>query len=156
MELDPIILASLELAKGQPPISSLTVEQVREGMAQRVEMVRAFAPADIDIVDVVIPGPGGALPIRLYRPPGTLVTAGLPVIVFLHGGGWALGSIETHDNVCRFLAQEGPLLVASVDYRLAPESKSPAQQQDAMAALKWAAAEISAAWRRSAPADRRR
>lgn len=143
MELDPIIVAALELTKGQPPISSLSVEQVRDGMAQRVEMLRGLAPAEIDVVDLVIAGPGGPLPVRLYRPAGTLVSARLPVILFLHGGGWALGSIETHDNVCRFLAQEGPLLVASVDYRLAPEHKSPAQQQDAMAALRWAAAEIA-------------
>lgn len=140
MELDPIIAQLLELGKGQPPISTLSVGQVREGLAQRVEMVRAFAPAAIETTDLSIDTPAGPLPIRLYRPPG--VAAPLPVMVYFHGGGWALGSIETHDNVCRFLAQEGPLLVASVDYRLAPEYKSPAQQQDAMAALNWAAAEI--------------
>lgn len=142
MELDPVIAQMLEMGKGQPPLESLPVAEARANMDQRLELLKPLAPADIETQDIRIPTPAGPLPIRLYRPPA--VAGPLPVVVWLHGGGWVLGSIETHDNVCRFLAQEGPLLVVSVDYRLAPEHKSPAQQADTMAALAWVAAEIAA------------
>ncbi len=142
MQLDPVIAQLLEAAKGQPPLESLSVADARASMNQRVELLKPFAPATIETQDMAIPTPAGPLPIRLYRQPG--VAGPLPVVVWLHGGGWVLGSIETHDNVCRFLAQEGPLLVVSVDYRLAPEFRSPAQQEDAFSALQWVSAEIAA------------
>jgi acetyl esterase len=96
-----------------------------------------FAPGDEveEISDRIIEGPGGPLRLRLYRPSGA--KAPLPVTLFFHGGGFACGPIEGHDNVCRSLAQRGATLVASVDYRLAPEAKFPAANQDALAALRW-------------------
>ncbi len=142
MALDPLIAQILEMSKGQPPLESLTVVEARAGMLMRVEMLRAFAPAGIETEDRAIETDAGQLPARVYRPAG--VQGPLPVLVWLHGGGWVLGSIETHDNLCRYLAQEGPLLVISIDYRLAPEAKAPAQQQDAMAGLRWVAAHAAA------------
>jgi acetyl esterase len=142
MELDPIIAQVLEMGKAQPPLESLSVADARANMDQRVELLKPFAPTDIETRDILIPASHGPLSVRLYR--SSTAAGPLPVVVWLHGGGWVLGSIETHDNVCRFLAQEGPLLVVSVEYRLAPEHRSPAQQADAMAALNWAAAEIAA------------
>lgn len=141
MELDPVIAQVLEMSKGQPALETMSVPEARAGMEQRVDLLKPFAPAAIETSDLAVATPAGPLPLRLYRPEG--VAGPLPTMIWFHGGGWVLGSIETHDNVCRFLAQAGPLLVVSVEYRLAPEHKSPAQQQDAMAALRWASAQIA-------------
>jgi acetyl esterase len=141
MELDPVIAQVLETGKGQPALESLSVAEARANMALRVELLKPFAPPGVATQDIAIETPAGPLPIRLYRPEGA--QPNLPVLVWLHGGGWVLGSIETHDNVCRFLATQGPLLVVSVDYRLAPEAKAPAQVEDTLAALRWAAGSIA-------------
>jgi len=87
------------------------------------------------ISDRVIDGPGGPLRLRIYRPHGA--TGSLPITLYFHGGGFVFGPIEGHDNVCRTLAQRAGTLVVSVDYRLAPEAKFPAANEDALAALRW-------------------
>ncbi|MGB9964147.1 alpha/beta hydrolase [Halobacterium hubeiense] len=87
------------------------------------------------VVDRTIPGPAGDLPVRLYRPAGD---GPFPTVVFYHGGGFVLGSLETHDLFCRHLARESGCVVMSVDYRLAPEHPFPAAVEDAYAALEWA------------------
>ena len=78
------------------------------------------------------------LAVRLYHPGHGQPPR--PVLVFLHGGGWVLGSIATHDPFCRLLAEAGQVIVASVEYRLAPEFRFPAQVEDTLAALAWARA----------------
>ena len=138
MELDPMIAQVLEISKAGPQLTGLSVADARAGMEQRVEMLRPLAPQGIATEDLSIATPAGPLPVRIYRPEAA--EGPLSTLVYLHGGGWVLGSLESHDNVCRFLAEKGPLLVVSVDYRLAPEHKAPQQQADAMAALNWAAA----------------
>jgi acetyl esterase/lipase len=92
--------------------------------------------------DVAIPGPSGTIPARLYDPPGAGLEA-RPLIVYLHGGCWALGDLETHDGVCRFLAASTAAAVLSVEYRLAPEHPFPAGLDDALAAFRWASAETA-------------
>ena len=89
------------------------------------------------ISDRTIEGPGGPLRLRIYRPyaPNPI----LPITLYFHGGGFTCGPVEGHDNVCRTLAHRAQSLVISVDYRLAPESKFPAANLDAMAALRWVA-----------------
>ncbi len=109
-ELDPVIAQVLKMGRGQPALKTLSVADARANMLMRVELLRSFAPQDLETQDLSVAGVAGPL----------------PVVVWLHGGGWVLGNIETHDNVCRFLGVEGPLLVVSVDYRLAPEAKAPA------------------------------
>ena len=136
MELDPMIAQLLEMSKDAPRLADVTLEEARAGMELRVEALKALAPQTVTTQDMAIDTPQGPLAIRLYRAEGA--EGPLPTLVYLHGGGWVLGSIETHDNVCRFLADRGPLLVISVDYRLAPEHRSPLQQADAQAALEWA------------------
>lgn len=99
------------------------------------------------VEDRVIPGPDDTqLPIRLYTPvaapPGPL-----PVLVFFHGGGFVIGSLDSHDSPCRLIANEARCLVVSVDYRLAPEHRFPAAVEDCLAAVGWVArnaAEINA------------
>lgn len=86
--------------------------------------------------DGPIPGPDGELPVRLYRPDAP---APYPTVVFFHGGGFVLGSLGTHDWLCRQLTRKTGAVVISVDYRLAPEHPFPAAVEDAYAATQWAA-----------------
>ena len=91
--------------------------------------------------DLAIPGPGGPIPVRLYRSAATGI---LPVLVFFHGGGWVVGDIESHDTGCRHLANRAECAVVSVDYRLAPEHKFPAAVEDCFAATAWVAGNAAA------------
>ena len=93
-------------------------------------------PAVAQVVDRTIPGPGGELPIRVYRPEGEKP---FPTVVFFHGGGFVTGSLDSHDALCRYLTRESGAVVVSVDYRLAPEHPFPAAAEDAIAATEWAA-----------------
>ena len=95
---------------------------------------RALRPAGLSVEDVVIPGPGGPLALRLYRPPGG---ASRPAVLYFHGGGWILGSLETHDDMCAEMAMGAGVVVVAVDYRLAPEHPHPAQFHDNLAARDW-------------------
>jgi acetyl esterase len=86
------------------------------------------------VEDRAIPGPGGDIPIRIYTPEGT---APFPVVVYFHGGGFVIGNRDTHDGVCRELANAAGTVVVSVDYRLAPEHPFPAAPDDCFAATRW-------------------
>ena len=85
--------------------------------------------------DDVLPGPNGPIPIRLYTPLGAAADP-LPAMIFFHGGGWVAGGLDTHDGVCRRLANASGCRLVSVDYRLAPEHPFPAGIQDAEAAVR--------------------
>ena len=89
------------------------------------------------VADRALPGPQGPVRVRVYDPEGSVRP--LPVLVYFHGGGWVYGSLDTHDGVCRALAARTPCVVASVDYRLAPEHRFPAAVEDAWAATAWVA-----------------
>src|SRR6185503_20250079 len=96
-----------------------------------------------EVIDRTIPGPAGTIPVRLYRPADS-GNRKLPAMLWLHGGGWALGSLDAYDSPCRFLAARCEMLVVAVDYRLAPEHKFPAGLEDCRAAWDWLAAEAAA------------
>jgi acetyl esterase/lipase len=85
--------------------------------------------------DIEIPGPAGALKARIYQPEGA---GPFPLVVYFHGGGWVIASKEVYDGGARGLAKQAKAVVVSVDYRLAPEAKFPAQHEDALATYKWA------------------
>ena len=85
---------------------------------------------------IQIPGAEGSIKARVYNPEPE-ASALLPVLVYFHGGGWVMGSIETHDALCRDLTNQANIIVVSVDYRLAPEHKFPAGLEDCYAALSW-------------------
>ncbi|MDB5445171.1 MAG: putative lipase [Phenylobacterium sp.] len=107
--------------------------------AQRLRTSRAIPPpqpdAAIGIADVMIPGPHGEIPLRIYRPAETPPTG---LLVNFHGGGWVMGSVESDDARCRSLLRASGAAIVSADYRLAPEHRFPAPLDDCRAALAWA------------------
>ncbi|MEB3021785.1 alpha/beta hydrolase [[Mycobacterium] crassicus] len=110
--------------------------------AVRASLESAPLPPDMpemaDIIDAEAAGPGGPIPLRIYRP--QLGEAPSPVIVHLHGGGLVMGSNHSFEPMARAMAAASGAAVVAVDYRLAPENPSPAQFEDAMAATEWTAA----------------
>lgn len=90
--------------------------------------------------DLVLPGPAGPLGARLYAPEGGEGSEGSPGLIYLHGGGLVTGDLDTHDGICRVLAEGGSVRVVSIDYRLAPEHPFPAALDDTLAAADWVAA----------------
>jgi acetyl esterase len=116
-----------------------TVRQVRSGLARGTAIVRGRTVQPVSARDLTV---AGRLPGRLYEPAGLPRSRGL--LVFYHGGGWVVGTLETHDNLCRYLALAGGVRVLSVGYRLAPEHPFPAATQDAVAAFGWAVASAEA------------
>jgi acetyl esterase len=128
-------LESLQRRLGKAPT---VAEMVGAPLAQRKgtlapRWMARRAPVDVVATDLEVPSRGGGLPVRTYR-----AAAGpLPAVAYLHGGGWALGGLDTLDHVCRRMAKEAGVLVASIDYRLAPEHPFPAAIEDCADALGW-------------------
>ena len=118
------------------PFHQLTPREARDQMLLGSRFLASSEPVH-SVEDRFIPGPGGPLRVRLYRPADRQP---LPALVYLHGGGWLMGSIQTHDSYCRSLCRRAELVVVSVDYRLAPEHKFPAAVEDAYAAACWVGA----------------
>ena len=126
---------------GRPPYETLTPAEARAFYLQGRVVTNPEPPELKSVKPLEIPSPSGAIPARIYTPKKLRQANGLsPCLVFFHGGGWVIGDIDSHDVVCRKLADEGELIVISVDYRLAPEHKFPAAVDDAIAATKWIAA----------------
>jgi acetyl esterase len=135
MPLDPHAKKLLETlnAAGVTDMSRMAPEQMREGFERLAAMVGMNGVAADAVEDRDLPGPGGAIPVRLYAPKGS-GAARLPGLIYFHGGGGVFGSIASHDSFCRVLANAGACRVVSVGYRLAPEHKFPAAVADAFAA----------------------
>jgi len=135
MPLDPKIKALLDQMAGLPRIEELSVAAARKQVESRI-------PANLPTLAVAsvlnrsIPGPGVDLRVRIYTPNGN---GPFPLMVFFHGSGFVLCSLDTHDGTCRNLCSAAGCIVVSVDYRLAPENKFPAGPEDCYAATKWAA-----------------
>jgi acetyl esterase len=125
---------------GRPPYETVSPAEAREFYAQ-ARFVSNPEPPELEKVQpIAIPSPAGPIPARIYTPKNLRKADGLaPCLVFFHGGGWVIGDLDSHDVVCRKLADEGELIVVSVDYRLAPEHKFPAAVDDAIAATRWIA-----------------
>ena len=124
----PIISLSAEEARAQPTPADAVAALLRE-------REQSTAPLSIGKTkNRTIPGPGGDIPIRIYTPQGD---GPFPVIVYFHGGGWVIATIDTYDSSARALAKTVDAIVVSVEYRKAPEHKFPAAHEDAYAAYRW-------------------
>lgn len=132
MPLHPLIAAELAAAAGTPPYHSMPIAQARAQMRQ------AYARQSVidlpQVHDLSLPGPAGAIPVRIYRPVDQ--EKRLPLTVFFHGSGFCALDLDTHDEICRRLALGSGSVVASVDYRLAPEHPFPAGPDDCLAAVR--------------------
>lgn len=120
---------------GIPPWHTLSAVEGRGIYRSRAALFQGERLDVGHVTDRVIPGPVGDIPIRVYRPPGVP----RPVFIYLHGGGWTLGDLDTHDMVCRRLSLAADCLVVSVAYRLGPEDPYPAPMDDVVAVVRWVA-----------------
>ncbi|MFS8049454.1 alpha/beta hydrolase [Rhizobium sp. BR 314] len=139
MTLDSDIAAFLKRIASAPPLESLSLEEARaaskglvqlQGPTEQVAQIDTFSVSTVD---------GAAILVRIYKPIVPLSDPA-PVIVFAHGGGWFRCTLDDYDNPCRSLANATECVVASVDYRLAPEFKFPTPLEDYYAAVSWVAA----------------
>ena len=139
MPVNPQIQEILDFmaARKAPPLNTLAPPQARIAMAKARTLVRGDEVPLARIEDRSFPGPAGPIPVRLYA---DSTGTPLPMLLYLHGGGFVVGDLESHDDVCRRLARAAGCLVISVDYRLAPEHQFPAGLDDSFAAAQWVTA----------------
>ena len=135
--LDPQARALIDrmIEKGVPPTHTLTPEQARAFYRDRRGFTQPEPPAMAEVRDLSV----GALRLRLYRPHAS--GQALPVLLYLHGGGWTIGDLDTHDVLCRQLAREAGGAVVAVDYRMGPEHRFPAAVDDCVEAFRWVLAQ---------------
>ena len=144
MSLDPQAKWVLDIAEQvkAPLLEDLSATEAKAAYEERAQKL-CFKDVPIGSTeDLEIDGPHGNIPLRIYKPvdgPDTL-----PVLVFYHGGGWVIGSRDSHDALCRKICNQGPFLIVSVDYRMGPEAKFPAAADDAYTSLQWTHKNISA------------
>lgn len=140
MALDPDVerLFQLLKASGVPPLAQQTVDQARFYYREKTNRLGGPAETMAEIRDLKASGPAGDIPLRLYRPHG--VADPSPALIYVHGGGWVIGDLKSHDKVCRAIAAKTPCRVIAIDYRLAPEHPFPAGLSDVFAAASWIAA----------------
>ena len=142
MALDPQAqeVINLVIKSGRPAYNTLSPKEARQ-LFRETRPASTPTPAAIGSVrDLNAEGPGGPIPLRVYRPVGGPSGTALPVLVYYHGGGWVIGDLDTHDVQCRQITAEAGITVVAVDYRLAPEHKFPAAADDAWAATRWVVA----------------
>jgi acetyl esterase len=132
-------LLTLIEERNLPPTHTLSPQEARSVYRERRFFTQPEPPEVALTKDLSIPGPHGAIPLRLYRPAGAGADAKLPVLVYYHGGGWTIGDLDTHDVLCRELANGANCAVVAVDYRMGPEHRFPAAVDDCIAATWWVA-----------------
>ena len=146
MPLDPQVQAMRDQRERDrvPPLYAMSLVEARAADLASIRAARSEPEPVYEVANLTIPGPGGELPLRLYRPSGERP---LPALLYFFGGGWVLGTIDTADGVSRSLANSSGALVVVVGYRLAPEHPFPAAADDCYATVRWVAehaAEIGA------------
>jgi acetyl esterase len=140
--LDPQAKALLDAMPAMPDFDSVDLVKLRAGMEAQSTLTPGAEPQPVaKVEDRTIPGPDGAIPVRIYTPEGV---GPFPVLVYLHGGGFVLCNLDTHDGTCRSLTNGAGVVTVSVDYRLAPEHPFPAAPEDCYAAAQWVAANAAA------------
>ena len=139
MPLDAQVQAVLDKIReaGNPEYWQMTPQQARDWHNRKAGILDVKPEPVFKTSDRSVPGVGGAIPVRIFVP--RHAAQPLPALVWLHGGGHVVGSLDSYDALCRQLALQADCLVVSVDYRLAPEHKFPAGVDDSFAALRWVA-----------------
>ena len=122
--------------EGAANLVDMPITELRAWYAQLGERLGGQAPPMEDVRNLSVPAATGYIPLRLYRP-NRLAPQLQPGLIYVHGGGWTMGSLDTHDKECRRLAQACGAIVMSVGYRLAPEHPFPAGPEDVIAATGW-------------------
>jgi acetyl esterase len=142
--LDPDARALLDLMvqRGVPPTHTMTPTDARRFYRERRAVTQPEPMAIAEVRDLRAETPGGVVPLRLYRPAAAPARA--PALVYYHGGGWTIGDLDTHDVLCRELAERAACVVVAVDYRLAPEHRFPAAVDDSLGAARWVHANAAA------------
>ena len=141
MKLDPQIeyILGLVAKSPYPEFHTVSPEEAR-GIFEDTAPALSIRPEDVfRTEDRWIEGVEGDIPIRIYTPREPIAGEALPILVFYHGGGFVIGSLDSYDSLCRALANRAECIVVSVDYRLAPEHKFPAAVDDALEAYQWVA-----------------
>ena len=133
-QLHPALRALLDEVADRPPTHTLPIDVARAGALARSAVVPRRPVGSVE--DRLIGTARGSLPVRIYRPDDG---GNRPVVVFFHGGGFVLCSVETHDALCRRLCLGSGAVVVSADYALAPEHRFPVGLEDCLAAVRWAA-----------------
>jgi acetyl esterase len=137
MPVDPQCQAILDAAAERGSVfDARTADEARALYSASTDVFAPETPKLGGVEDRTIQGPDSPIPLRVYTPEAD---GALPILVYFHGGGWVFGDIETHDAMCRIVADAAGCLVVSVDYRLAPEHKFPAGLEDCIAATRWCA-----------------
>ena len=137
MEPHPKLRALLDAPAdpNETPVEDMTPDDARAEFDSALGSVDGEKPVIHGVRDIEVPGPGGPITVRLYEPGWS--DEPRPILVYFHGGGYIRGNIETHDSGCRIMANGSDCLVASVDYRLAPENKFPDAVEDCYATTTW-------------------
>src|SRR2546428_5132757 len=136
MALDPQAkeVINLVIKSGRPAYHTLSPKDARQ-LFRETRPASTPTPPEIGAVrNIVADGPGGPIPLRVYRPAGVADGTPLPGLVFFHGGGWVIGDLDTHDVQCRQLTAEAGVTGVALDYRPAPQHKVPAAAGHAPAA----------------------
>jgi acetyl esterase len=141
MSLDPSAQAVLDMIKaaGGPLYETLSPATARELYLAGRAVLAPDSPPVASVEELSVDVPHGPVALRYYRPRGSMADQILPVLVFFHGGGWVIGDLDTHDVVCRHLANRARAAVVAVDYRMGPEHRFPAAVDDAFASLRFVA-----------------
>ena len=140
--LDPQAQALMQLMidKGVPPVHTMTPEEARASYRSRRAFTQPDAPEVFKVEDKLVSANGVSVPVRVYHPHAAPSHSTLPGLVYLHGGGWTIGDLDTHDVLCRSLCLQAGIVVVAVDYRMGPEHKFPAAYDDSVAAFNWTVA----------------
>jgi acetyl esterase/lipase len=129
-----VLLDEMNAVPG-PPAHEVSVAEARAAHEAETEFLSGPGEPVAEVRDIAVRGPGGDVPVRVFRPADAAAPAG--VVAYFHGGGWCIGSIASFDTLCRALANASGAIVASVGYRLAPEHPFPAAVEDAHAVVRW-------------------
>jgi len=130
------VLLDLIARSGIPPTHTLAPVDARRFYLERRRITQPDAPELAEVRAASADGPHGPIPLRVYRPAGA-AAGPLPVLVYYHGGGWVIGDLDSHDVLCRQLANGSGCAVVAVDYRMGPEHRFPGAVDDCIAATRW-------------------